>query len=268
MTKLNRRHLLYPIVAAAVAVLMTACSVGTIGAGQPAPRVPPASSQSPIAPPKSAADEPRYITAVFNDAQDDWRQMFAAADIAYSPARLDIFDSTVQTGCGPATADVGPFYCPVDSTVYLDLSFFDHMEQQYGAGGAFAQAYVIAHELGHHVQTVLGTSGQISQLQSRNPAAANKLSVLTELQADCYAGVWAHSTYKRGLIGPDEIQQAIKAAGVIGDDYQQQSALGRVTPETWTHGSSAQRQLWLTTGYDSGQTSSCNTFAALNQKAA
>jgi predicted metalloprotease len=265
MTEGKRRRWLAALVAAVLATLLAACSVGTpVGAGSPAPRFPPAGAGSPISPPTSAADEPRYITAVFDDAQADWRKAFAAADMPYSPAKLTMFDSAIQTACGTESADVGPFYCPADSTVYLDLSFFDQMEQQYGAGGAFAQAYVIAHEMGHHVQAISGTSGRVSQLQARNPSAANRLSVMTELQADCYAGVWAHSTYQRGLIGPAEIDQAVKAAGVIGDDYQQQAAFGRTDPQQWTHGSSQQRQHWLSTGYDTGQTSSCNTFSSLS----
>jgi uncharacterized protein len=262
MTKNKRPSLLFAAIAAILALLLTGCSIdATTGAGQPGLTLPPASSQSPIAPPTSAADEPRYITAVFNDVQAEWRSAFAAADRPYSPAQLNIFSGSVPTACGTESAEVGPFYCPGDSTVYLDLSFFDQMEKQLGAGGAFAQAFVIAHELGHHVQAITGTSGQVSLLQARNPAAANKLSVLTELQADCYAGTWAHSTYRRGLIGPDEIGQAINAAGAIGDDNLQRTAVGYVDPAQWTHGSSAQRQHWLTTGYDTGQTASCNTFA-------
>jgi uncharacterized protein len=256
VTKSKRRPLLFAALAAVLALSVTACS-----AGKPSLTLPPASSQSPIAPPTSAADEPRYVTAVFNDVQDEWRRAFAAADLPYSPARLNIFTGSVPTACGLESADVGPFYCPADSTVYLDLSFFDQLERQYGASGAFAQAFVIAHEMGHHVQSVIGTSGQVSQLQARNPGAANKLSILTELQADCYAGTWAHSTYQRGLIGPAEIDQAINAAGAIGDDNLQRTAHGRIDPAQWTHGSSAQRQHWLTTGYHTGETASCNTFA-------
>jgi uncharacterized protein len=262
MTKNKRRPLVFVAIAAVLALLLTACSIdASTGAGKPGLNFPPASSPSPIAPPTSVADEPRYVTAVFNDVQDEWRKAFAAAGRPYSPAHLNIFTGQVQTACGLESADVGPFYCPGDSTVYLDLSFFDQMDRQLGAGGAFAQAFVIAHEMGHHVQTIIGTSGQVSQLQARNPAAANKLSVMTELQADCYAGTWAHSTYKRGLIGPEEIDQAVNAAGAIGDDNLQQAALGRIDPAQWTHGSAAQRQHWLTTGYDTGQTASCTTFA-------
>jgi predicted metalloprotease len=261
VTKNKRRPLLYATLAAVLALLLTACSVGTTGTGTPTLKLPPASSQSPISPPTSTADEPRYVTAVFNDVQDDWRKAFAAADRPYSPAKLNVFTGSVQTACGLESADVGPFYCPGDSTVYLDVTFFDQMEHQLGAGGAFAQAFVIAHELGHHVQAITGTSGQVQQLQARNPHVANKLSIMTELQADCYAGTWAHSTYQRGLIGPEEIDQAINAAGVIGDDNLQRAAVGRIDPAQWTHGSSAQRQHWLTTGYDTGDTASCNTFA-------
>ena len=264
-TRNTRRPLLYAIVAAVLAVLLTACSVSSRTGTDVT--LPPAASQSPIAPPTSVADEPRYITAVFNDAQDEWSKAFAAADVPYSPAQLNIFNSTVHTACGTMSADSGPFYCPGDSTVYLDLSFFDQLEQQYGVDGAFAQAYVVAHEVGHHIQTIAGTTGQVAQLQARNPLMANKLSVLNELQADCYAGVWAHSTYQRGFIGAPKSTRPCKATQVIGDDFQQQAAYGRVNPQQWTHGSSAQREKWLMTGYDSGETASCNTFAALNQRA-
>jgi hypothetical protein len=146
--------------------------------------------------------------------------------------------------------------------VYLDTSFFDEMQQRYGVGGDFAQAYVVAHELGHHVQNLTGVAAQVNALQQRFPANANNLSVLTELQADCYAGVWAYSTYRRGLLEPGDLQEALTAAAAVGDDFLQKSSTGSVQPEAWTHGSSAQRQHWLAVGYDSGKPASCNTFAS------
>ena len=203
----------------------------------------------------------KFAATILRFTEEVWEEQFRRVDKRYQPPHMVLFSDRVQTGCGAAPSAVGPFYCPGDSTVYLDLAFFDQMEHQLGAGGAFAQAFVIAHELGHHVQAITGTSGQVQQLQARNPHAANKLSIMTELQADCYAGTWAHSTYQRGLIGPEEIDQAINAAGAIGDDNLQRAAVGRIDPAQWTHGSSAQRQHWLTTGYDTGDTASCNTFA-------
>lgn len=202
----------------------------------------------------------QFVAAVFTDAQREWSRVFAQAGVSYTPARLTLFNSAVHTGCGTESAKVGPFYCPADHTVYLDTSFFDQMQQRYGVGGDFAQAYVVAHELGHHIQALTGVSAQVSALRQRFPAQSNALSVLTELQADCYAGVWAYSTYRRGLLEPGDLQEALTAAAAVGDDFLQRSATGSVQPEQWTHGSSAQRQHWLTVGYDSGQPASCDTF--------
>lgn len=204
----------------------------------------------------------QFIGAVFTDAQNEWTKVFATAGVQYQPARLVLFSSAVNTACGAESAKVGPFYCPADRTVYLDTSFFDEMQQRYGVGGDFAQAYVVAHELGHHVQNLTGVAAQVNALQQRFPANANNLSVLTELQADCYAGVWAYSTYRRGLLEPGDLQEALTAAAAVGDDFLQKSSTGSVQPEAWTHGSSAQRQHWLAVGYDSGKPASCNTFAS------
>jgi predicted metalloprotease len=206
-----------------------------------------------------AAAEQQFVGAVFTDAQQQWSTVFGAG---YTPARLVLFSSAVNTGCGAGSAQVGPFYCPADHTVYLDLSFFDLMAQRYGVRGDFAQAYVIAHELGHHVQNLTGVSSRVAALRQRLPeAAANQLSVLTELQADCYAGVWAYSTYRRGLLEPGDITEALTAAAAVGDDFLQRSATGSVQPEQWTHGSSAQRQQWFSTGYRTGKPAACDTFS-------
>ena len=229
----------------------------------------PAFPTAPVGPslptPTATADVQQFIAAVFTDAQADWQRVFTAAGLTYTPAKLVLFSSAVNTGCGAESAEVGPFYCPADLTVYLDVAFFDEMEQRYGVTGDFAQAYVVAHELGHHIQRITGVTAQVAQLQQRNPGSANALSVLTELQADCYAGVWAHSTYQRGLLEPGDLNEALTAAAAVGDDFLQRSATGSVQPENWTHGSSAQRQQWLTTGYDTGRPSACNTFAALSR---
>jgi uncharacterized protein len=212
--------------------------------------------------PTTTAQVRAFVTAVFNDAQSDWREVFEKAGIAYSPARLVLFASAVRTGCGTESSEVGPFYCPADRTVYLDVTFFDDLQRRYGVQGDFAQAYVVAHEVGHHIQNITGLSTQVAEAQARNPAQANALSVLTELQADCYAGVWAHSTYRRGLLEPGDLDEALTAAGAVGDDFLQSAATGTVHPEQWTHGSSAQRQHWLAVGYDGGDPASCNTFAS------
>lgn len=225
------------------------------------PRFPTAPATPSLTPPTGPNQVQQFIGAVFTDAQNVWSRVFAQAGVAYQPARLVLFSSAVNTGCGVESSKVGPFYCPADRTVYLDTSFFDEMRQRYGVGGDFAQAYVVAHELGHHVQNVTGLSGRVAALRQQFPARSNTLSVLTELQADCYAGVWAYSTYRRGLLQPGDLEEALAAAAAVGDDFIQSSATGTVQPELWTHGSSAQRQHWLSVGYESGQPASCNTFA-------
>lgn len=211
----------------------------------------------------SSTDQVRqFISAVFTDAQRQWQRVFDDAGVTYHPARLVLFTSAVHTACGTESAKVGPFYCPADQTVYLDVSFFDQMERQFGVRGDFAQAYVVAHEVGHHIQVLTGVTAQVGRLRESVPDAANALSVRTELQADCYAGVWAHSTYQRGLLEPGDIEEALHAAAVVGDDFQQRAATGTVQPENWTHGSSAQRQQWFTTGYTTGDPARCDTFTA------
>lgn len=204
----------------------------------------------------------QFAAAVFTDAQNEWSRVFTSAGAAYRPARMVLFSSAVRTGCGTESSEVGPFYCPADDTVYLDVSFFDEMRQRYGVGGNFAQAYVVAHEFGHHIQNITGVSSQVAAAQQKAPSVANALSVRTELQADCYAGVWAHSTYRRGLLQTGDITDALTAAATVGDDFLQKSTTGTVHPEQWTHGSSAQRQQWFTTGYDTGRPSACDTFSA------
>jgi predicted metalloprotease len=175
-----------------------------------------------------------------------------------------LFSSAVQTACGTESSEVGPFYCPADQTVYLDLKFFQDMEQKYGVKGDFSQAYVVAHEVGHHIQLLTGVTTQVAQLRQQYPAQANAVSVRVELQADCYAGVWAHSAYTRDLLEPGDLDEALTAAAAVGDDFLQKQATGSVQPENWTHGTSAQRQKWLQTGYDKGEPSACDTFSASN----
>jgi uncharacterized protein len=264
-----RRWLVLLLVAAALA----GCSSGSSRpssspspsdsiTGPVLPDFPSATTSPSFTPPTSSIQVEQFISAVFTDAQADWSRVFAAAKLTYAPARLVLFSSSVTTACGTETSAVGPFYCPADRTVYLDVLFFDVMEQRYGVQGDFAQAYVVAHELGHHIQTITGLTAQVSQAQQANPSIANALSVRVELQADCYAGVWAHSTYQRGLLEPGDIDEALTAAAAVGDDFLQSSSSGTIKPEQWTHGSSAQRQQWLTTGYEKGQPAACDTFTS------
>ncbi|MFC0437656.1 neutral zinc metallopeptidase [Kutzneria buriramensis] len=225
------------------------------------PGFPDAPATPPVTPPQTVDQVQQFVGGVFTDAQAQWTKVFAAAGVGYRPARMVLFTSAVRSGCGPQTSAVGPFYCPADDTVYLDVTFFDEMSKRFGVSGDFAMAYVVAHEVGHHIQNVTGVNAAVAKAERAQPSAANTLSVMTELQADCYAGVWAHSTYRRGLLEPGDIEEALKTAAAIGDDFQQKAATGSVRPEEWTHGSSAQRQQWLTAGYQSGQPGSCDTFA-------
>jgi hypothetical protein len=228
------------------------------------PAFPSATASPPTQTATSATAEQRFIASVFNDIQDEWAGIFKKAGKQYHNARLVLFSSAVQTACGTESSEVGPFYCPADQTVYLDLKFFQDMEQKYGVKGDFSQAYVVAHEVGHHIQLLTGVTTQVNQLRQQYPSQANAVSVRVELQADCYAGVWAHSAYTRDLLEPGDLDEALTAAAAVGDDFLQKQATGSVQPENWTHGTSAQRQRWLQTGYDKGEPSACDTFSAAN----
>jgi predicted metalloprotease len=171
------------------------------------------------------------------------------------------FSQATNTGCGQASAQTGPFYCPIDGLVYFDLEFLAALQQQLGAEGDLAAQYIVAHEYGHHVQNVLGINAQVHQAQQQNPSQADRYSVALELQADCLAGVWAHDANARGLLAEGELAEAINAAEAVGDDRIQQQTQGRIDPESWTHGSSEQRQTWFRRGYESGSANSCDTFA-------
>ncbi len=204
------------------------------------------------------------LIKVYSIADDVWSAEFARRGIEYASPRLAFFSDTTQTGCGPASAEVGPFYCPADQRIYFELGFLDVLQQKFGANGDYAQAYIAAHEFGHHLQTLLGIEPQVRRIQQNNPDMADEFSVAMELQADCFAGAWAHlSTEVEGnsiRLTEDNITEALAAAEAVGDDRIQQKTTGRVDPEGWTHGSGEQRQRWFTTGHQSGDIDSCNTF--------
>jgi predicted metalloprotease len=204
------------------------------------------------------------LIKVYDVADATWKDEFARRGIDYSSPRIAFFTQATQTGCGAASADVGPFYCPADQEIYFELGFLDQLQQQFGAQGEFAQAYIAAHEFGHHLQTLLGTERQVRAQQQRDPDNANQYSVGLELQADCYAGVWSKLADQRAQGGitltQDNIAEAVRAAEAVGDDRIQQKTQGRVDPESWTHGSAEQRKDWFLKGAQSGNIDSCNTF--------
>jgi predicted metalloprotease len=214
-----------------------------------------------LAPADSAREEPEvhYVSFVLDDVQDTWTRLLPRFGASYRDARLVLFRDATQTGCGVGQSAMGPFYCPLDEKVYIDLGFYDELRSRFGAAGDFAQAYVLAHELGHHVQHILGTDELVRRASQRGNA--NDLSVRLELQADCYAGVWAHSTQQRKLLEAGDIEEALNAAAAVGDDRIQKQATGHVNQETFTHGSAAQRSSWFGRGFDSGDPRSCDTFA-------
>jgi uncharacterized protein len=218
-----------------------------------------ASTQRPST--QGGAGRNAFLREVFDDVQALWRRDFEKGGIAYHPARLTIFVNRVQTACGAQSASSGPFYCPADRGVYLDSRFFDALARRAGVRlGDFAQAYVVAHEVGHHVQFLLGIGQRVNAADARDPAGRNARSVRFELQADCLAGVWIHSRYQSGEISQSELDDALNAAAVVGSDFQQLSATGAIRPENWTHGSSSQRRHWLMVGYEDGDPAACDTF--------
>jgi len=205
----------------------------------------------------------QFVSVVLADTEDTWNSLFRRMGKNYREPRLVLFDDAVESACGYANAAVGPFYCPPDEKVYLDLSFFRDLKNKLGAPGDFAKAYVVAHEVGHHVQNLMGISDQVRSVQNRvSQVEANKLSVKLELQADCFAGIWAHHAQRsRQILEPGDIEEALNAAASIGDDRLQRQSRGYVVPESFTHGSSAQRVMWFKRGIQSGSVEKCNTFA-------
>jgi predicted metalloprotease len=204
-----------------------------------------------------------FVSFVLDDAQGTWAEIFPQLGSTYQDARLVLFRNAVESACGFAESAVGPFYCPGDQKVYVDLAFYDDLRRRFGAPGDFAQAYVLAHEIGHHVQRLMGTEAEVRRAQRGDPGAANALSVRMELQADCYAGVWGHYAAQRGVLEAGDLEEGLTAAAAIGDDRLQRMSQGQVVPEAFTHGSSAQRVEWLRRGFDSGDCRQCDTFSEL-----
>ena len=211
----------------------------------------------------SAREEPEvvFVGQVLDDAQQTWARVLPKYGTSYRDAKLVLFRDATETGCGVGQSAMGPFYCPLDEKVYIDLGFYDELKTRFGASGDFAQAYVIAHELGHHVQHLLGTDEQVRRAQQGDPGTANQYSVKLELQADCFAGVWGRSTEQRKLLDEGDIQEGMNAAASVGDDRILQKAGRRANVESFTHGSAAQRMSWFKKGYDSGDPRACDTFA-------
>jgi len=217
--------------------------------------------QQPLSPQDEA--NARFVKRVLADTEDVWNRTFQDAGRKYQEPTLVMFRGMTPTACGTGDARMGPFYCPLDQKVYIDLVFFDELKRRFNAPGEFAQAYVVAHEVGHHVQTLLGVAAKVREAQQRDPRRANEMQVRMELQADCLAGVWANRTNQmKQRLEPGDIESGLRAAAAIGDDTLQKQTQGRVVPESFTHGSSAQRVRWFTAGFQSGQMGSCDTFRA------
>jgi len=219
----------------------------------------------PGSPPRGSEDiGKKFVSVILADTEDTWKSIFAASGQTYELPRLVLYTDATETACGLGSAAQGPFYCPLDRKVYLDLSFFDELSRRFGAPGDFARAYVIAHEVGHHVQNLMGIEGKVRALRERaGGERGNDLSVRLELQADCLAGVWGHHGAERGLLEPGDAEEGLRAAAAIGDDRLQRMATGRVQPESFTHGSSAQRVEWLRRGLESGDPGACQTFSGI-----
>jgi uncharacterized protein len=208
-----------------------------------------------------------FVSIVLADTEDTWSSIFAANDLDYREPTLVLFSGAVDSGCGFAQSAVGPFYCPLDEKLYIDLSFYRDLRERFGAPGDFAQAYVIAHEVGHHVQNQLGIMDEVQSAQSQvSQVEANRLSVMLELQADCFSGVWANNAERaRDVLEEGDVEEGLNAASSIGDDRLQMESQGRVTPDSFTHGTSAQRVSWFEAGLESGDVNSCDTFEARGQ---
>jgi len=231
--------------------------MGLLGGGTGAP-----TTEQPVDPSSPADESGQFVAHVLGDTEETWTAIFAEGGQQYAAPRLALFSQGINTGCGSATSAAGPFYCPPDQKVYIDLTFFQQLETEFAAQGDFAKAYVIAHEVGHHVQNLLGTADKVRAAQQRGSEAdANELSVRMELQADCYAGIWAHyADTARQVVEAGDIDEALNAASAVGDDTIQKRVQGHVNQESFTHGSGAQRQQWFRKGFGSGRVQDCNTF--------
>ena len=220
-------------------------------------------SNGSLSPADSAREEPqvRFVSFVFDDVQGVWAKTLPKFGANYHDARIVLFRGATDTGCGTGQTAMGPFYCPLDEKVYIDLEFYQELQTKFGASGDFAQAYVIAHELGHHVQHILGTDAKVRRAMQNDRGSANALSVRMELQADCFAGVWGHDTEQRRILQQGDIEEGLNAAASVGDDRIQQRTTGHVNTDSFTHGSSAQRVSWFRKGLESGDPRACDTFS-------
>lgn len=240
-------------------VLAVSCLTGTnpLALLEMADQVQPAQTES--VPTGVPVNDPaaEFVSVVLGDTEETWNRIFSASGKRYQEPVLVLFENAVQSACGSASSASGPFYCPADQKVYLDLAFFRELDRRFGAPGDFAQAYVVAHEVGHHVQNLLGTNRQVAEAQQSRRGDANALSVALELQADCFAGVWGHHANKKSLLDEGDVEEGLSAAAAIGDD---RLTGGRVSPESFTHGTSEQRARWLRQGLQSGDVNSCDTF--------
>ena len=237
--------------------------LGVLSGGDGGPVV---QQQTPVQGPPATDSMGRFVSTVLADTEDVWRDLFRQNGANYQDPKLVLFRGAVGTACGTGQSAMGPFYCPGDRKVYIDLSFFEQLKNELGAPGDFAQAYVIAHEVGHHVQNLLGINAQVDQMRGQvSKVEYNRLSVKQELQADCFAGVWAHHAQnQRQILEQGDVEEAMNAAAQIGDDALQRAQTGQVVPDSFTHGTSAQRQRWFKTGLQSGSMKACNTFSAAN----
>ena len=241
-------------------VLAVSCLTGTnpLALLQMAEQVAPQQTQDVPAGAPSGDPAAEFVAVVLGDTEETWNRVFQSMGRRYQEPVLVLFEGSVQSGCGGASAASGPFYCPADQKVYLDLSFFRELDQRFGAPGDFAQAYVVAHEVGHHVQNLLGINRQVNEAQQgQGRAGANQLSVALELQADCFAGIWGHHAQSRQLLDQGDVEEGLAAAAAIGDD---RLSKGRASPDSFTHGTSEQRARWLRRGLSSGDVNSCDTF--------
>ncbi len=231
-------------------------------------RAPSARAPSPGSTNRTRRADPReeelvdFVSFVLDDVQDTWTRIYQKSGKRYPRAKLVLFTDSVRSACGIQGSATGPFYCPGDNKAYIDLGFYQQLKTRFGAPGDFAQAYVLAHEIGHHIQNVSGMNRKVREAQRRNPRKKNELQVRMELQADCYAGVWAPSTNRRNILEAGDVEEGLRAVAAIGDDTLQKQAGQRVRPESWTHGSSAMRMRWFSKGFKTGDVSACDSFSA------